>query len=242
MRTLSINTFQLLELSRLGLLKHFGQWVYYKSKIRKGCVFNYSDLNLSRAIGVSLSKARVLRIFWLNQGWCRFEKGRGNNKNLVFNNLSGYAKGAKWHKSVVRIHKNDRLTIDNIYFQILQIKNSQFEFLKQIGRDLTEPSTLKAHKSAVRVSKNYKRGFPAKNDRFKVSFKGLAKLFGCSIGKAHSLIKKFVQMKKLTVFRMSKQVCLIRSLAGLQKIDEGIENGFLGKNHIYKVFCNEYVF
>jgi hypothetical protein len=225
----------LLELSRLGLLKDFGKWVYYKSKIRKGCVFNYTDYNLSRAIDVSLSKARVLRIFWINQGWCRFEKGRGNSKNLVFNNQNGYAKGAKWHKSVIHIYKNYRNTIDNICFQILQIKNQQFEFLKSISRELKEPSSLKALKNAKRISKNYSSGLPNKNDRFKVSFKGIAKMFGCSI-------KKFVQMKKLTVFRMSRQVCLIRSWAGIGMIDNGIVNGFLGKNHVYRVFCNEYVF
>lgn len=233
----------MLEIGRLGVLKQFGQWIYCKSKIRKGCVFNYSDLNLSRSIGVSVSKARVLRIFWLNQGWCRFEKGRGDSKNLVFNNLTGYVKGEKWHKSIIHIYKNDKLTIENIYFQLLQIKNQQFEFLKSIGRENIEPSGLKALKNAKRLQKKYSRGkLPCENDRFKISFKGLAKLFGCSIGKAHLLINRFVQMKKIIVFRMSKQICLIRSFGGRKMIDEGVINGFLGKNHVYRVFCNEYYF
>lgn len=227
-----------MELSKLGLLKDFGRLLYYRSFFKRGCIHNYTDLHLSRRIKCSVSKARVLRLFWVNNGWCRFE-----GKKLVFNSARNSVRGDKWHKSVVTVYSDINKTVNELYFHILANKNKQFEFLKQIAVAISKPSNYRQLKwGKGRLRKLGSDRLPKTSDRFKISYKGLGKVLGCSAGKAHALIKTFIQEHRLTAITSAVQVFGGESDQMNGFVVKFVPNSFKSRKYVYKALCNEYVF
>lgn len=243
MKEYSVNTLYLAQISELGLLKQFAQWITYKSYLNKGCCYNYTDVHFARKVGISTSKARSLRLFWIEQGWCRFEKGRIGNK-LIFNSARNSVRGDKWHRTTVTIFKDVKQTINQLYYQIIENKGKkQFEFLKRIAVAISKPSNYKEHKWAKnKLKKLGSDRLPKTDARFKISYKGLGNTFGCSSSKAHSLIKEFTKQGKITVIQQAQQIFGSDDKSKRNFAVKFIPNGFTSRNYVYKALCNEYVF
>lgn len=243
MKEYSINTLYLTQISELGELKQFAQWLYYKSLFKKGCAFNYTDQAFADKIGKSVSMARIYRQSWIEKGWCRFHKGHGKSKNLIFNSARNSVRGEKWHKTIIKIYGTLSETINNLYYSVLENRNNQFEYLKRVGQAIHKPDNSKHYKWGIKRRKKLASDrLPSTTDTFKASYKGLGKLFGCSSGKAHSLIKSFTEQKELTVIRGFTQMAGTSSKMGLKMLAESKAGTFVSRNYVYRVFCNQYVF
>lgn len=236
MKEYSINTIYLNEISGLGELKRFGQWVYYKSKFKKGCVFNYSDVHFSRRIGISVSSARLLRIFWLEKGWCRMDSG-----NLIFNSARNSVRGDKWHKTTVKVYESLKQTINELYYQVLHNKGkNQFDYLKRVSAAIKNPTKIKEYKWGRK--QKLAGALPEADQRFKMSYKGIGKFLGCSNGKAYGIMMNLLNEKKVRIFKREPLLMLKSQSAVLLNIMADECGGFVKGDSCYKNLCNEYIF
>jgi len=111
-----------------------------------------------------------------------------------------------------------------------------------VSSAISKPFNAKSYKWAVKERKSLKSGLPKTDARFRISYKGLGKLFGCSQGKAHYLIDTFTKQKRMTVIKHTVQEYGTQSGVGLVLMSETIKNSFVSRKHIYRNECNQYVF
>lgn len=236
MKEYSVNTIYLNEISKSGELKEFGQWMYYKSMFKKGCVFNYTDVHFSRRIGISVSSARLLKISWLKRGWCRID---GNN--LIFNSARNSVQREKWHKTSVKIYNTLKQTIKELYYQVLYNKGkNQFDYLKCVSAATKNPTSNKEYKWGRK--QKLAGVLPEAKDRFKMSYKGIGKFLGCSSGKAYEMMMEFLNDKKIRVYKR-EPVLLYKSQSAISlKVMARKSGGYVSRGSVYKNLCNEYVF
>lgn len=213
-------------------IKDLATHLYYKAKFKRGCVFKYSDVSFAARVEISVSTARKLRIKWVSLGWCRFHAG-----NLIFSSLNDKPD----YRIKFKVLGTLKETIKQAYFTVFQNTYKQFDYLRRVSREITSPSDSKSFKWAMNRKRKLGK-LPAQNDTFKISFKRLAVVFGCSQGKAHALIKEFGGKGLVDVIKSFTAWGDRGDVRGNYYRAEGIDGAFVSKKYACKVACNVYVF
>lgn len=212
---------------------------------KSSCIYNYSPEKLALLMNVSPNTARSFVSRFIRYGWCRKHRGRyGRFKNLVFN--SHIKSSQVIPNSLIinfRIVGGVSEIHDALHLTLLKVKQSQFNKIKQSAQDIISPTNLGAYKSAQRLLKKKKYGqLPDKNAKLQLSIKTIAKMFGCSVGKASQIISRFRKEGKIIVESCRQIVATFK--------DRKLAAAYLGEHpncyytglHVIRVSCNYYQF
>lgn len=241
-RELDINIILTADLAEKGLLKEFAFFLYFKSKYRNSCIFDYSQKSVSEKFDLSRPIVKKYVDKLLKLGWCEMHHG-----NLIFKKLKNI--DTFYHKRIYRLRVSQRGGVKGVLrtLRLLVLKNKQISFdsLKQLKLDLSTPSNLGVLKRAKKLVKKIgvvPEKLPSQEDRLRISMRKFAKMFGCSQGMAYNIIRDFKENGDIVCIpggnvRLKKAKCpyLVRNFLRQTKGTFYINGG------IYKPQCNEYV-
>lgn len=169
-----------------------------KSIYSSGCVHNYSPYKLSKSCDLSRNTIKKYVDFYLSLGYARME-----GDSLVFTDF----------KKIDKSYKHGFLKIDVtlplkkiqllLYRERIQNNSSEFNYLKKVQKDSTDPkgpNALSNHKKALKALIKLNRkvcNLPSAEENYSVSIKTLAKQFKCSVGKAQGIVNSLCEVNLL---------------------------------------------
>lgn len=165
-----------------------------KSIYSSGCVHNYSPFKLAKSSNFSRNSIKKYVDWSITNGFARME---GNN--LIFTDFKKLDKSYK--HGFVKIDTS--LSIQKIqlllYRQKIQNNSNEFDYLKKVQIDSTNPSGQyalsnykMANKAILKLNRNV-NNLPSAKENYSVSIKGLAKQFKCSVGKAQGIVNSLCE-------------------------------------------------
>lgn len=235
-KTLDINIVNLSSIAEANRLKEFASFLYLKSLYSNSCVFNYTQVGLSKKSGLPLSNIKKCVKSFLSSGWCRVHKG-----NLVFNKIKSFDHNKKKIIASVEI-TNPKQILKDLQKLILNNLQDKFNRLVRLKADLLN-SYPKISRSAQRKVERLgldPSKLPGENDMLSVSMNKIGKLFGCSVGSAASVIKELKTNGSILCVTERKLV-EVHSL-GVKPIMQEMPNTYYHNGNLFIVSCNKYIF
>lgn len=215
-----------------GVLRYYAAWLYFKRVFANGCF--YKSTNIASVLGLSKNTTQKYIKFFLDNGWASYHCGnfrlcgKGSLKNLygitLFNDVR-----LKMFGTITEI-------LNSLRYVILEVKFKQFEYIQRSYRDLVNPKTLKAYKSAKRKNISFS-GPQDESDKIALSYISIAKMLLVSKAKAVQLVKQF--SKFLT--KVSGKLVYVGSFRGIGSEYLG-SNQFFYKGRVFSLSANKYQF
>ena len=204
-------------------------------------MFDYSLDKISSDVGCSTNTSRSYLKRFKERGWVRDHSG-----NLMFvapRKFNDNIKNARLIK--FKVEGDVKKIQDDLYLLFLKHKQSQFDRVKRLAREIKTPTNSREHKAALRMTKknNYSvDNLPDQNAKFRVSIKTIADWFNCSVGKACQIINR---LKLHGLIRVEKSYQVLTRMR-----DKKIVAAFLNANPgsyfngkcVIRVACNQYQF
>jgi len=178
--------------------------------------------------------------FFLENGWCCI-----SGKNLQFISLTKLRE--KYNitlKATIKLtpNTNTQTTLNNLRYELFKQKSNQFNFLKNIARDLNNPSgnnALIKHKKALRFKKlNSKHNLTTLSEtaQLTIALSSLGNIINLSPSSAFNIIKAKVKDSLATVFKKYPK-CL-----GKGFYPNPPKHIFNSNGYIFTTQCNQYLF
>lgn len=237
---MNINQLLIKELIEINKVRHLAVFISFKCIYGSGCVHNYSPSKFSHVTKLSRNSVKKYIDYFLENGWCRME---GNN--LIFNKF----KSIDGNKLNLKVKINAKKTIKEIelllYRELLRLKESQFNFNKQLLRDLKNPTGLAQLKKARAYCR--KKGvnsekLPSAPGMFKLSMIKIAKMFNCSVGKASGIIDELCLKKMIQKFRQMEILCFGQNKVGNMVMLSEVKGSYFSRNKVVLRYTNRYKF
>lgn len=237
---LSLNKIQLQDMIAAGLLKEYVVFLKIKAKYKNSCFYAYTQKRLSLKTGIPLSCIRKCVKVFLDRGWCRMHCG-----NLIFNPLKTFDDNNFRLITSIDLGKPIKNILNDLYLILLREKQSKFDNLKKLGRELHKPSSLKSYKKAVktlRKIKKSKKELPKGSDQLQIPVKNISKMFNCSIGKAHKILTDLCLSGRISVYPGIMKMIMYTQDKIKLKAATSVENVFAIGACVYYKPCNQYNF
>lgn len=216
-------------------MREFATFLLFKSRLKKSCAYNYTPETLAERFSLKKGMVNIYVKRFLERKWCRMHNG-----NLIFNPLSTMEpEKTKRVKVDLPIKEAVKEIMNDLYLLILKHKQRQFEWLKQLGRDHVKASRYKRKRKEGRQD----RFIPDQNARLQVSIRTIASWFGCSIGKASSIIKRLKVAELITVIANDRQVIVKTTVRCLiSDALKDVSGSYYHNGYVFKKPCNFYIF
>lgn len=237
-RTFRLNRHDLHIIIKEGVLDEFSEFLFYKTRFKNGCVYDYTPERLSQFVNIPpRAIKRHIKVF-LSMGWCKMHCG-----NLIFLKPNKFSKSEYYDKVNFTIRGTIKEIRDDLYLVLLRQKQSQFEYLQKLGRDNVHPQNDKIYKSARKRLRSMGKSvveLPRKGKRYSVSYKGIAKFLKISVGSAFNLIQRLIKKYKIWCYRHLLELKKVPLTASEMFPDEDYTYYFNG--YFFKRKRNEYNF
>jgi predicted transcriptional regulator len=195
------------------LLRRYAVWLKLKYIYVRGRIYNYSLSKISALLGISRQAVKKYIDFFVNNGWC-FQSG----KHLCF---ISHDKFKEYYNIETKfgVNVNKDLSVKEIVSELrystLKVKQSQFNYIKNIENNLANPINNSLYKAAKRKAKklSIKISDEVSNiqQNIKLSYKRLSDLVGASPSTAKRLVEQKVQEGRASVFK-GERILLYRNV------------------------------
>jgi hypothetical protein len=237
---MNINQLLIKDLVELNKLRHLAVFIKFKGIYSSGCVHNYTPSKFSHKAKLSRNSVKKYIDYFIANGWARME---GNN--LIFNKFRSFDLNKKRLMCVMTFKKSIREIELLLYREVLRLKQSQFNFLKQTKCDLQNPTGIEVYKKAIKLKKKYTlktENLPGAQEKYKVSIKKIAESFNCSVGKAMGIIDKLCENNQIKRFRQMEVVCFGVPKAIVQQCLNVYKGSYFSRNQVVYRYTNKYTF
>lgn len=237
---MNINQLLIKDLVELNKARYLAVFIKFKGIYGSGCVHNYTPTKFSSVTKLSRNSVKKYIDYFLTNEWARME-----GKHLIFNKFRSFDSNKKRSMCEVSFKKTFKEIELLLYREVLRLKQSQFNFLKQVKCNLKNPTGIKALKQAKKLEKKYaldSEKLPGVRDKYKVSMKKIAKHFKCSVGKACGIIDKLCEQNKIKRFRQMEIVCFGMTKAINQQAINTHKGAYFSRNQVVYRYTNKYYF
>lgn len=234
------------EMIESGTEKELAVFLHLKSKFINSCIYNYTQQSLADKTGFSRSFIKKYISFFLKEKWA-FMHG----DNLMLVKVSKIDRSNK-KKILIDIDTSGTYKdiLERLQYEYLKHKAAQAEWYSKLCRDLKQMSLNEAKAKEKKISKKvpylkirHKASYgESGNDKFRVSFSMLAKWFKCSVGKAHSIIKKLCRTGFIDYTVRYLTVKAKNAKEAKQRLINDPKSFYTNRGYVCRVACNEYVF
>ena len=237
---MKLNQLLIKDLIEMNKQRYLAVFIKFKGIYSSGCVHNYSPTKFSSVAKLSRNSVKKYVDYFISNGWARM-----NGPHLIFNKFRIFDSNRKRIECEVTYKKTIKEIELLLYREVLRLKQSQFNFLKRVKRDLKNPTGLSALKQAKRLEKKYtlnSEKLPGARDKYKVSMKRMAKHFKCSVGKVSGIIDKLCEKNKIKRFRQLEVVCFGMPKAINQQAINSHKGAYFSRNQVVYRYTNKYTF
>jgi hypothetical protein len=237
---MNINQLLIKDLVEINKQRYLAVFIKFKSIYSSGCVHNYSPNKFSLATKLSRNSVKKYVDYFLSNGWCRIE-----GKNLIFNKFRSFDENKKRLMCVISAKKSIKEIEILLYREVLRLKQSQFNFLKRVKCDLTNPIGIKVYKKALKIGKKYNlntENLPGAQEKYKVSIKKIAESFNCSVGKAMGIIDKLCEKNQIKRFRQMEILCYNQPKCVVKAELSSVKNSYYSRKQVVLRYTNKYTF
>lgn len=237
---MNINQLLIRDLIEINKQRYLAVFIKFKSIYSSGCVHNYSPYKFSSVTKLSRNSVKKYIDYFLSNGWCRME-----GHNLIFNKFRKFDENRKRLMCVVSPKKSIKEIELLLYREVLRLKQSQFDFLKRVKCDLTNPTGIDVYKKALKIKKKYtlnSEKLPGAQEKYKVSIKRIAKSFNCSVGKAMGIIDKLCEKNKIKRFRQLEVLCFNQPKCVVKDELSNVKNSYYSRKQVVLRYTNKYTF
>jgi hypothetical protein len=177
-------------LSFKGILTQYSYFLLFKYKYSNSLYYRFNINRVAKANRISHHCAQKRINGFLQRGWCYIEHG-----HLKFISLSALCKLEKVDAKTTNLiqigstHKELKLSLQAI---LLDDHVRKQEYVRDLQRDLNNPTNLKSYKSAIRRAKRL--GIqPGDNasELITMSVSRMASIYNCSLSAAHRIKRQF---------------------------------------------------
>jgi len=222
-----------------NILRHYAVYLKLKAIHSNSVIYNYNISILSQKSGLSRNSIRKYIKFYLDNNWCTL-----NNNHLSFISLDKLRlKYGIALQQLIKIPSNGNITtlLNNLRYELLKLKNRQFNFLKNKATDKIDPKgkgACQRYKSAKKFfdNNNYDPTDITREMFLKISLKKLGCIINLSATSTHNIIKQKVLESKAVILRHSTECIKITTKAELKP------NQYNYKGYIFTPQCNKYIF
>ena len=232
-----------------GVLPYYAKFLFIKYHFRNSCFYEYSELSLSKKIGKSRTFVRNTIRMARKHGWVEERDG-----NMIFLNKSRYQDKKLKRYSFIVIRK--KLSVDEITKEIYSLlslqKQRQVEYVCKKKLDLSNPTNLKAYKSArshfkrtiglPRAEKQLKNNCGEIDSSFNISYKRLGQtVFACSKTNAYYIMQRLKQSGDIEIINREEVYLEDVSYTSYKQIRSEIAPPHYWKDgKIMEILCNQY--
>lgn len=237
---MNINQLLIKDLIEMNKQRYLAVFIKFKGIYGSGCVHNYSPYKFSSVTKLSRNSVKKYVDYFIANGWARM-----NGPHLIFNKFRSFDSNKKISLCEVSYNKSIKEIELLLYREVLRLKQSQFNFLKQVKCDLINPTGTKELKKAKKLEKKYSldsEKLPGARDKYKVSMKRIAKHFKCSVGKVSGIIDKLCEKNQIKRFRQLEVVCFGVTKAISQQAINTHKGAYFSRNQVVYRYTNKYYF
>lgn len=243
---MKVNSCLIQDAVEAGYIKELAIFIQMKQTFVNSCIYNYTQQSLSEKTGFSRTFIRKHVAFFIKHKWVLF-----HGENLILKKLSEIDSVNK-QKSIIDINKSKsyKEILEQLQYAYLKRKAEQAKWYSSLCRDLNKVT----EEQRLRIEKKLSRKFPhlrikqkksygeSGNDRFRISIAKIAKWFGCSVGKAHGIIKTLCMTGYLDYTVRYITVKVKSTYEAKQRLIMDGKSFFTKRGYVCRVACNEYVF
>lgn len=212
-RHIRINPIVLSYLQSHDKLKLYSSYLKLKSEYKNSCIFDATGSRVAQVLNCSRQTGDRIKKNLIKEGWAKMH---GDNlilckTNHITEEYRSYDRLKFSKKARLYLKCNNKSTKEIlIYLQYLIFKQKEVNrsYLLKLCQDLNTGKTTKECKDADRKARKYnlvdKKG--ETDERLQISYRGIAKMFRCSVGKAYSMIKSFTKNHMVHVTRKQELI------------------------------------
>lgn len=222
-----INYFDILHYLETGNGRDFAAFIFLKSKYRNSTIYKYST---GKAFDTGISRNSLKKYIhrFLELGWCEM-RGR----DVFFKQIIQFSKARKRVGVYIQLKNSINETLQGLRHLLLVTKEKQFNWMKKVHRDRSREDLLRDSDADtycfLEVFENSPPGAviqKVKNDafietyencHFFLSFKKIAKWFGCSPAMAQKIMRKMEKSGLIKSFK--KELGILRNRPYLDYFD-----------------------
>jgi hypothetical protein len=237
---MNINQLLIRDLIEMNKQRYLAVFIKFKSIYSSGCVHNYNPSKFSSVTKLSRNSVKKYIDYFLENKWCRME---GNN--LIFNKFRTFDENKKRLMCVISFKKSIKEIEILLYREVLRLKQSQFNFLKRVKRDLQNPTGIDVYKKALKLKRKYtlnSENLPGAQEKYKVSIKKIAESFNCSVGKAMGIIDRLCERNQIKRFRQLEVLCYNQPKCVVQQELSDYKNSYFSRKQVVLRYTNKYTF
>jgi len=237
---MNINQLLIKDLIEMNKQRYLAVFIKFKGIYSSGCVHNYSPYKFSLKAKLSRNSVKKYVDYFIANGWARMD-----GPHLIFNKFRSFDENKKILLCEISYKKTIKEIELLLYREVLRLKQSQFNFLKQVKRDLINPTGTNVLKKAKKLEKRYtldSEKLPGARDKYKVSMKKIAKHFKCSVGKASGIIDRLCEKNKIKRFRQLEVVCFGMTKEINRQAINAYKGAYFSRNQVVYRYTNKYYF